>query len=127
MIERASRAFTLLFLVSAVNGAIWETARGVAAIIAIALFLGGAGLMLAALVIAAGRSRRETIDVGGLFLSRAPRELQLALAAQVLIGLGAAAARPFTSLAFGVLAPVFGLGMCGLWGARHGTFPARET
>jgi hypothetical protein len=34
-------------------------------------------------------------------------------------------ARPFTSLAFGVLSPLFGLAMAGLWGARHGSFGAR--
>ena len=36
-----------------------------------------------------------------------------------------AAARPFTPLAFGVLAPMFGLGVMGLWGAKFGTFPPR--
>jgi hypothetical protein len=35
------------------------------------------------------------------------------------------AVRPFSSLAFGVLVPVSGLGLMGLWGARYGTFPPR--
>jgi hypothetical protein len=34
--------------------------------------------------------------------------------------------RPFTPLAFGLLVPMFGLACCGLWGAYHGTFPARS-
>ena len=42
----------------------------------------------------------------------------------------AAAIRPFTTLAFGVLAPVFGLGLQCLWAARHGDsrpgLPARR-
>ena len=33
--------------------------------------------------------------------------------------------RPFTPLAFGILVPMLGLGLIALWGARHGTFPAR--
>ena len=49
------------------------------------------------------------------------------LAAQVAIGVGTAAARPFTSLAFGVLAPLYGLALTGLWGARHGRFENRSS
>ncbi len=33
---------------------------------------------------------------------------------------------PYTAVAFGVLAPMLGLGLIGLWGARYGTFPARD-
>jgi hypothetical protein len=47
------------------------------------------------------------------------------LGAQTAIALGTAAARPFTSVAFGILVPMFGLGLAGLWGARHGRFEAR--
>ena len=36
----------------------------------------------------------------------------------------AASIRPFTAVAFGILAPMLGLGLMGLWGARHGRFPA---
>ena len=32
----------------------------------------------------------------------------------------------FTAVAFGVLAPMLGLGLIGLWGARYGTFPERD-
>jgi hypothetical protein len=31
----------------------------------------------------------------------------------------------YSPLAFGILVPVFGLGLCGLWGARYGTFEPR--
>ena len=37
----------------------------------------------------------------------------------------AASIRPFTEVAFGILAPMFGLGLMALWGGRHGTFPPR--
>jgi len=127
VIERTSRAGTLLLAISALNGVLWKPARGVAAVTAMLLFLGGAVLMLVALVIAAGRSRTDAIDIGGLFFSQPPREMKIAFAAQIVIGLAAAGIRPNTGAAFGVLAPVFGLGLMGLWGARHGRFPARET
>jgi hypothetical protein len=29
-------------------------------------------------------------------------------------------------LAFGILTPLYGLGIAGLWGARHGTFAPRR-
>ena len=43
----------------------------------------------------------------------------------IVVGLVTALVRPFTGLAFGVLTPVFGLGLIGLWGARLGTYPPR--
>jgi hypothetical protein len=97
----------------------------VSLVVGVALFVAGGALMAYALVVAAGRSRQFTIDVGGLFYSQAPKELKLALGAQVAISLVAATLRP--SASFLILAPIFGLGLCGLWGARHGTFPMRET
>jgi hypothetical protein len=72
------------------------------------------------------------MTVAGLFLLQgsAPRDVRRrllgALAAEVVVGLGVAIARPFTSLAFGLLVPVYGLALAGLWGARHGTFPPRK-
>ena len=50
-----------------------------------------------------------------------------ALAVQVVVAVATAAVHPFTSQAFAVLAPMFGLGMAGLWGARYGHFEARTT
>jgi hypothetical protein len=82
--------------------------------------------------VAISRSRTESIGIGGLYFlagsaSKVVRVRLLgALTAQVVIAIVAASIRPFTSVAFGVLVPVFGLGLCGLWGARHGQFPARS-
>ena len=45
---------------------------------------------------------------------------------QVVAAVATAAVRPFTSLAFGVLAPMCGLGLIALWAGRHGTFPRSE-
>ncbi len=36
-----------------------------------------------------------------------------------------AGVRLYTNLAAGILVPVFGLALCGLWAARHGRFAAR--
>jgi hypothetical protein len=123
--EAVSWWVTGVFALTAIAGVFATGLRLLAAVVALALFVGGAVLMAATLVIAAGRSRAETIDIGGLFFSQAPQTLRWAIAAQAAIGLATAAVR--ATAAFGVLVPVFGLGLCGLWGARHGTFPARET
>lgn len=60
------------------------------------------------------------------------------LAAQVIVAVATAIARPNTlqegaqgssrgsTLAFGVLVPVLGLGLNGLWAATYGTFGARR-
>jgi hypothetical protein len=53
------------------------------------------------------------------------RLLDGSLAVQVIVGFVTASARPFTTLAFGVLVPMFGGGCNGLWGARHGSFGPR--
>ena len=52
--------------------------------------------------------------------------MRRALAAAVVAAGAAAAVRPYTAVAFTVLAPMFGLGMMALWGARHGRFPERQ-
>jgi hypothetical protein len=102
-----------------------------AVVVDLALFAGGCGAFLWALALAAGRSRQEEIGMGGLFFlaGSAPtairRHLLGSLTAQVVGALATAAARPFTALAFGVLVPVWGLALCGLWAARYGIFGPR--
>jgi hypothetical protein len=125
-VSRLSWWVTGAFAATEAVGVAISPVRGVAALVAIAMFLAGTGLMVWALVIAAGRSRTDAIEIGLLFFSRPPRELKIAFGLQIVIGFAAAAIRPNTGSAFGVLAPVFGLGLMGLWGARHGQFPARE-
>ena len=79
-------------------------------------------------VLAAGRSRTHAMGIGGLFFlaGSAPRpvqvQLNVALGLAVVVATAGAAVRPFTPLAFGVLAPVLQLGCSGLWGVRHGHF-----
>ncbi|CAN5695869.1 hypothetical protein BH20ACT2_BH20ACT2_13910 [soil metagenome] len=132
-IIRASLAGTALFTITASVGAALPDIFGVpSAVVAGALFVVGCGAFLWAFAIAVGRSRAEAIGVGGLYLlvGSAPRQVQRlllgAVAAQAVVALVTASVRPFTSLAFGILVPMLGLGLAGLWAARHGTFAARE-
>jgi hypothetical protein len=96
-----------------------------------ALFLGGIALFGVALVLAAGRSREAEMGIGGLFFlagsaSKAEQRAELApWVVEVVGALATAAARPFTSLAFGILVPIYGLALAGIWGARHGQFGPR--
>jgi hypothetical protein len=104
---------------------------GVAAVVDILLFFLGCAAFLWAYGRAVSRSRTDAIGIGGLFFLQgsAPKvvrdRMRLALALEVVTAVACASIRPFTSLAFGVLVPVYGLGLSGLWGARYGTFAAR--
>ena len=82
------------------------------------------------LLVAAERSRTEELSVAGIwFLTGAPTPIRLwllgSLALQVVIGIATGAVDPEPG-AFGVLVPVFGLGLCGLWAVRSGSFPPRS-
>ena len=129
--QRLSWYATAVFAVTAFAADAVEFMRVPAIAVALVLFVGGSVAMAMTLVIAAGRSRHANIGIGGLFFlaDSAPKDVQRQLmgsfAAQYVIALASAAIRPYTSLAFGVLAPIAGLGLAGLWGARHGTFPDR--
>src|SRR4051812_35483515 len=96
------------------------------------MFAGGVGVFLWAYAIAVGRSRNDAIGIGGLYFLQgsAPPAIRLhllgSLGAEVVIALVAASLRPFTGVAFSILAPMWGLGLCGLWAARFGTFPPRS-
>lgn len=98
---------------------------------ALVMLVVGCGAFLAAFALAVERSRTEAIGVGGLyFLSGcAPRAVQrtmlASVAVQTVVPFAITLWRPF--VAFSVLAPVWSLGLAGLWGARHGTFPPRPS
>lgn len=133
-IVRASGLGTLAFAVTAVAAVFTRAATVPAAAVALTLFAAGIGVFFWAYAIAVNRSRTDAIGIGGLFFlagsdtAPAPvkRALLIALGAQTVIGLATAAARPFTTLAFGVLVPLYGLALTGLWGARHGRFGPRR-
>ncbi|WP_419926647.1 hypothetical protein [Candidatus Poriferisocius sp.] len=103
------------------------------AVVSLGLLAAGCAAMLWAYQRALGRSRYELIGVGGLYFLAgcAPRSVRLsmmaALACEAAVALAAASVRPFTAAAFGILVPVYALGLSGAWGARHGTFPPRPS
>lgn len=99
------------------------------AIPGLVMFVLGSAAFLAAFLLAVQRSRTEAIGVGGLYFLAgcAPRAVQrtmmASVAVQTVVPLAVTIARPF--VAFSVLAPMWSLGLAGLWGARHGTFPPK--
>ena len=132
-VRRASWAGTAVFAATAVAGAVApSTFKPLALVVAIALFAGGCGVFLWAFVVVAGRSRTDRMELAQIWFLTGPptpadvrRSLLGALAVPVVVGLATAGARPYTSLAAGALVPMWGLGLCGLWAARHGEFPPR--
>jgi hypothetical protein len=112
-----------------------------AATVDLAVFAVGVVAFCVALWAGAQRSREAEMDIASwFFLVRvAPpsvrRPMLGCLAIQVVVGLGAAIATmgeatdagdQATKLAFGVLVPIFGLALNGLWSARHGAFEPRR-
>ncbi len=133
-IIRASDVVTVVFSVVAVVSAIFlDHLNALIVVVSLALFAAGCVAFLWAYAIAVQRSRTDAIGIGGLFFLQgsAPKAVQVrllgALTVQVVVGVATAAVHPFTSAAFAVLAPMFGLGIAGLWGARYGHFGARSS
>ncbi|MBU6215776.1 MAG: hypothetical protein KGR17_04150 [Acidobacteria bacterium] len=132
-IVRTSLASTAVLAVVTALAAAWpDTFVLVFFVVALGCFVGGCALFIVDVLFAAGRSRTVEIGIGGLFFlagsapSSVRTPLLASLAVQVVVVVAGAAVRPFTPLAFGTLAPILGLGWCGLWGARHGVFPPRR-
>jgi hypothetical protein len=100
--------------------------------LSVLLFVVGTGALLWAYALGVSRSRTDLMSVPGLFFlagEAAPaatrRALRVAVAVEVVAVVAAASVRPFTEVAFGILAPMYGLGLMGVWGGRYGTFPPR--
>jgi hypothetical protein len=131
-IINVSWAGTGLYTGVAALGTIAPDTFGTAtAIVSIGLFFVGCFVFLWAYAVAVSRSRTDLIGIGGLYFlaGSAPKvvrfRLRLSFAVEIVVAIVSASIRPFTPLAFGFLVPVFGLGLCGLWGARYGTFEPR--
>ena len=132
-ILQAATWSTVVLAVTAGAAVAWPDTMAVPyAVVGITAFVAGCGIFLWSFAIALGRSRTEELSVAGLYFltGSAPKDVQRrllgALVVQSVIVVAAAAVRPFTAVAFGVLAPMLGLGLVGLWGARYGTFPERD-
>lgn len=107
--------------------------------VSMVLFAVGAFTALWAYVSALERSRTDEVGVANLYLltgrtadPRTKRAMSAALAAQVVVAfagaiIGATGLRgsQVNALAFGILVPMFGIGMNGRWAVRYGRFGPR--
>ena len=133
LVDRIDLAVTALGVAATALAVASEDLRAPLVAIASAAFVAGAALMAAGVVIGSARSREESVTLGGLLLVAGPhhspgrRRLLRALAAvQSVVGVAGAVARPFTTVAFAVLVPMFGLGVMAWVGARDGDFDPRS-
>ena len=117
-----------LVVVAAAGAAAPDRLGEVTAVVSGMLFVVGVVAFLWGYATGVVRSKDEQVTLGGLFFlaGTAPRvirfRLRVALAVQVVVAVAAAVARPYTAVAFAVLAPMYGLGLMSMWGARHGVF-----
>ncbi|MEZ5140946.1 MAG: hypothetical protein R2726_00260 [Acidimicrobiales bacterium] len=131
-IVTASLGGTALFTVTALAAtAVPEPLVYVSVPVALVLFALGSGAFLLAYWNAVQRSRESLIGIGGLYFlvgcapARVRNLMNLSLAVEVVVGLVTASIRVFTPLAFGLLVPMWALGLSGLWASRFGVFPPR--
>ena len=131
---------TVAFSITAITAAVvFSTAsQWVGAITAMALFAIGVFAFLWSFWNVVQRSREEQIAVTQVYLllgTPTPTRVRVRmlglLVVQVAVAFATAFGRakdldgsPGTSLAVGVLVPMFGIGLNGLWAAYHGVFPA---
>lgn len=134
VLVRVDLVGTAAFVATAAAAAVFlrPVVQAPAVVVAGGLFVGGCAAFAWGFLAAVRRSRTETVELSSLFFlkhSAAPdvrRTLLGLLAVQVVTAIVTASVRPFTSLAFGVLAPVWGLGLVTLWSGRYGRFATRR-
>lgn len=139
---------TAMFTVSAIVAAVvFEGAAKVQGVVVdLALFAVGVATFLLGYWTAVQRSRQDEMSVAELFFllgaaipARVKRTMNLCLIVQTVVAITTAMTRLSTpssttpsgssagsTLAFGVLVPMFGLGLNGLWAATHGAFGPRR-
>lgn len=140
-LQRVNLFLTMLFLFATIVAAVVFTPAMRAAGVAVDLVLFGVGVaaFIWGYFSAVQRSRVDEISVASLyFLSgqvankQVQKTMNGCLIAQLVIGLAGAIARSSTdgkagsTLAFGVLVPLLGLGLNGLWASQFGTFTPRD-
>ena len=125
---------TAVFTLTAVTSTIWPGPFELLnSVVSLVLFAVGAVVMVWALVTAVERSRHHLIGIAGLYFgvgsagSQVQRILLGSLAVEIVVALTTASIRSYTPAAFGLLVPIWALGLTGLWCARYGEFEVRET
>ena len=133
---------TALFLVTlgiAIPFRAESFAQVLIAVVSIVLFAIGIATSLWAYTTALERSRTQEVGVANLYLLTGPtapkdekRWMSAALAVQVVaavvgasVGVTGLQQGDVNALAFGVLVPMFGIGMNGAWAARYGSYGPR--
>jgi len=139
---RANLAGTALFLAALALAIPFRSQRPgqvLIVVVSLVLFAAGIATSLWAYTTALERSRSEEVGVANLYLlsgDTAPkpvkRAMSWALAVQVVAALTGASVgvaglqdNQLNALAFGVLVPMFGIGMNGAWAARYGSYGPR--
>lgn len=140
LIVRVNAILTAIFIASAVLSAVIfdQPYKNIAVVVSLVVFSAGVVAFLWGYWSAVQRSREDNIAVAALYFLAdgcAPKAIALRMNAllglQFIVALATAISRPSTNgepgstLAFGILVPMLGLGLNGLWGALHGTFTPR--
>ncbi len=122
----------LLAVVAAFGLMAPESSGSLVVIVSSTMFISGLFLLLLGLAHGIKRSRVDTVTVAGLFLLQdsAPRPVQRlfgwSMVAQLGVAFTAAALKPYSDIAFVILAPMLPIGSAALWSAQHGFFPTRD-
>lgn len=137
----ANFALTVVFMVTSLAAAVRfdQPWKSVSVVVDLFCFAVGIFAFLWGYWNAVQRSREEDIGVAALYFLMdgiAPRSVsvrmntllgvQLVWAVATALSRGSTDGKPGSTLAFGVLVPMMGLGLNGLWGAFHGTFAPRQ-
>ncbi len=123
---------TGVFVACAVLAAVFPVLHIPFAVVSSVLFAAGTVAFLMAYGRAITRSREEDVSVANIYAmsGSTPKPIQRRFHALTVLQTTAAvvtsAIHPFTPQAFGILAPMLGLGLAGLWAARHGRFAERK-
>lgn len=95
-------------------------------------FVAGVVAFLWAFGVSVERSRQEEVNLAGVFAMSGTtpgavrRRFHALTAVQTVVAVVTSSMRPYTPQAFGILVPMLGFGIAGLWAAHHGDFPERR-
>lgn len=138
---KCNLALTVVFVAMSIVAAVTFTSpwKTIGVVVSLGCFSVGIVAFLWGYWTAVQRSRTDNISVAALYFlvdkcapQSVARLMNGALGVQVVVAVAAAISRTTTdgragsTLAFGVLVPMMGLGLNGLWGATHGTFVPRQ-